>query len=146
MDKPIWKKINADELVSYKQSPDATYGSKLLMGTEFAGMPVININEGILEPFSRTAGATHEGLEIYAILDVGDDCDVVLNDEHIHVRNGDIITIPGGVFHWIDNTRCDKPFKLWTLWDRQELNGMFFKRKKEWGTSMRFVKDEPKAE
>ena len=58
------------------------------------------------------------------------------------VRNGDIILIPVNTFHWIDNTQCDKPFKLWTLWDRQEMNGMYFKRKQEWGTSFRYLKDE----
>lgn len=136
-----WVKINSDELVPYHSKKDTHYISRLLTGDEMAGFPIININEGILEAHQTTGGAAHEQTEIYYMLDVGDDCDVVLNDDHIPVRNGDIVIIPPGTFHWIDNSRCDKPFKLLTLWDRQELNAMYHKRLAEWGTSMKYVKD-----
>ena len=49
--------------------------------------------------------------------------------------------IPGGVFHYIDNLDCDKPFKLFTLWPEQEQNGVFFVRQKAWGTSVKNVDD-----
>ncbi|MBR2572507.1 MAG: cupin domain-containing protein [Clostridia bacterium] len=141
-----WKKINADELVAYHSKKDTHYVSKLLVGDELAGFPIININEGVLEPYQRTGGAAHEKAEIYYMVDVGDDCDVVLDDEHVPVRTGDIIIIPAGTFHWIDNTRCSRPFKLFTLWDRQEDNVMYFKRLQEWGKSMRYIRDEQQQE
>ena len=140
-----WVKVNADELVGYRSSKDSPYTSKLLTGDEMAGCPVININEGVLEAYSRTSGATHEKNEIYYMVDVGEDCAVVLDDEPVPVRNGDIIIIPGGTFHWIDNTRSGKPFKLFTFWDRQELNGIYFRRLADWGKSMRYIKDEPEG-
>lgn len=137
-----WTKINADEVMSYKKNPDSVYASKMLTGDEMAGGRVININDGVLAPFSKTGGAAHTDTEIYYMLDVGDDCDVVLNGEHIPVRNHDIIIIPAGVHHWIDNTRSDKPFHLLTLWDREELNETFLNRVKAWGKAMRYVKEE----
>ena len=140
-----WVKVNADEVVGYHSKKDTQYVSKLLTGDEMAGFPIININEGVLEAHGRTGGATHEQCEIYYMVDVGEDSYVVLDGEHIPVRNGDIVVIPGGTFHWIDNTKCDKPFKLFTLWDRQELNTMYFRRMADWGKSMRYVKDEPQG-
>ena len=137
-----WVKVNADEVVGYHSQKDSQYVSKLLTGDEMAGFPIININEGVLAAHGRTGGAAHEQCEIYYMLDVGENSFVVLDDEYIPVRNGDIIVIPGGTFHWIDNTQCDRPFRLLTLWDRQELNTMYFKRKAEWGKSMRYIKDE----
>ena len=142
-----YTKINADELQYYVSTHDANYQSKYLCGEDLAGFPLLNINEGTLAPFQRTTGASHkEGCEVYYMLDVGENSFVVLGqgeeEERIPVRNGDIILIPVDTWHWIDNTQCEKPFKLWTLWDRQEMNGMYFKRKKDWGTSIRYLKDE----
>ncbi len=135
-------KINADEVVAFKKNPDSVYGSRMLTGDEMAGFPVVNINDGVLAPYSRTGGAAHEDVEIYYMLDVGEDCAVVLDDEPIPVRNHDIIVIPAGVNHWIDNTRCDKPFRLLTIWDRQELNETYHHRFEAWGEAMRYVKDQ----
>ena len=137
-----WVKVNADELIAYRSKEDSPYSSKLLTGDEMAGFPIININEGTLEAHARTSGATHEKNEIYYMADVGEGSSVVLDGEYIPVRNGDIIVIPGGTFHWIDNTQCDKPFRLFTFWDRQELNGIYFKRLSDWGKSMRYIRDE----
>ena len=134
-----WVKVNSDELVEYRSGE--TYSSKLLTGDEMAGHHVVNINEGTLAPFSRTAGAAHEDTEIYYMVDVAEGSKVVLDDEPIPVKNGDIIIIPGGVFHWIDNTKCDKPFKLFTFWPRQEQNEVFFIRKEKWGTSVKNLDD-----
>ena len=137
-----WVKINSKELVPFKTSETSPYASKLILGDEVAGQPIVNVNEGVLAPFSRTAGATHEKAEIYYMVDVPEGSFVVLNDEPIPVENGDFIVIPGGTFHYIDNLNCDKPFKLLTMWDRQEDNGIYFKRLKAWGKSVRYIKDE----
>ena len=56
------------------------------------------------------------------------------------VKAGDVIHIPGGVHHWIDNRPCDQPFTIMTIWPRQEQNGLFHKRLAAWGTSFRFRK------
>lgn len=136
----IWKKVNADELVGFECGD--VYTSKLLTGDEMAGQPVININQGTLKPFSRTAGGVHEKTEIYYMVDVGEGSLVVLDDEAVAVKNGDIIVIPGGVFHWIDNRNCEKPFILFTLWPNQAENEVYHLRLKEWGVSMKYIETE----
>ena len=64
---------------------------------------------------------------------------VWLDDEKIWVKPGDIIVIPPHVFHWIDNTMNEEEFKLFTLWPKQEQNGVYFVRKEAWGKSMKYV-------
>ena len=139
MEKRKWTLVNAENVVPYVCGPD--YSSKMLTGDEMAGQQVININEGTLQPHMRTGGDAHEKTEIYYMVDVGDPSYVVLDGEFVKVKNGDIIIIPGGVFHYIDNLDCDKPFKLFTLWPEQEQNGVFFVRQKAWGTSVKNVDD-----
>lgn len=127
-----WKLVHSENVKPFVC--DETYSSKMLTGDEMAGIPIININEGTLKEGCRTAGGEHDETEIYYIVD--GDGDVWLDDECIPVKNGDIIVIPPHVFHWIDNTRSAKPFILFTLWPRQEQNGVYFARKEAWGTSV----------
>lgn len=140
MEKKKWTLVNAENVVALECGPE--YSSKMLTGDEMAGFPVMNINEGTLIPFSRTGGGAHEETEIYYMVDCGDPSYVVLDDEYVKVKNGDIIIIPPHVFHWIDNTKCDKPFKLFTFWPRQEQNEVFFAREKAWGTSVKNIDPE----
>ena len=137
MEKKKWTLVNSENVVALECGPE--YSSKMLTGDEMAGFPVMNINEGTLIPFSRTGGGAHEETEIYYMVDCGDPSYVVLDDEYVKVKNGDIIIIPPHVFHWIDNTKCDNPFKLFTFWPRQEQNEVFFIREKAWGTSVKNI-------
>lgn len=139
MEKKKWTLVNAENVVAL-QCGDV-YSSKMLTGDEMAGFPVMNINEGTLKAFSRTGGGAHEETEIYYMVDCGEPSWVVLDDERVPVKNGDIIIIPPHVFHWIDNTQCDKPFKLFTFWPRQEQNEVYFARKEQWGTSVKYLDD-----
>ena len=126
-----WTLVNAENVKPYVC--DAAYSSKQLTGDEICDHPVININEGTLQPHTRTEGGAHDDAEIYYIVDgVGD---VWLDDDRIPVKNGDIIVIPPHVFHWVDNTKSDKPFVLFTFWPTETQNGMYFVRKKGWGTT-----------
>jgi len=138
MEKKKWTLVNAENVVSFVCGD--TYSSKMLTGDEMAGMQAININEGTLKPGSRTAGGAHEEVEIYYIVD--GEGDVWLDEDRVPVKNGDIIIIPPHVFHWIDNTKSDKPFVLFTLWHRQEDNEVFHLRKESWGTSVKNVDDQ----
>ena len=138
MEKKKWALVNSENVVSFICGD--TYSSKMLTGDEMAGMQVININEGTLKPGCRTGGGAHDDVEIYYIVD--GEGDVWLDEDRIPVKNGDIITIPPHVFHWIDNTKSDKPFVLFTLWHRQEDNEVYHERKKTWGTSVKNVDDQ----
>jgi len=123
------------------------YSSKMLMGEDLVGEPAINLNVGTLKAGSRLPGGSHDEAEVYYIVDCGQASKVVTGtgedgDEEIcyDVKPGDIIFIPGGVFHWIDNSTCKEPFVIMTIWPKQELNGVYQDRKKAWGTSIRFLK------
>ena len=138
MEKKKWTLVNAENVKPFVC--DDAYSSKMLTGDEMAGMQVININEGTLKPGCRTEGGVHDETEIYYIVD--GQGDVWLDEDRIPVKNGDVIIIPPHVFHWIDNTKSDKPFVLFTLWHRQEQNGVYFERKKAWGTSVKNLDDQ----
>ena len=129
-----WKLVNSENVKPF--TTDNIYQSRMLTGDEMSGMPIININEGSLPAGGKTDGSAHDETEIYYIVDCGGECYVGLDDERIPVKNGDIIIIPPHVFHWIDNTKSEHPFKLFTLWPKQEQNGMYFLRKEAWGTSV----------
>ena len=132
MEKMPWKLVHSENVKPYVCGPE--YSSKMLTGDDLAAFPVININEGTLQPHTRTGGAAHEECEIYYMVDVAPGTFVWLDDDCIPVKNGDIIVIPPHVFHWIDNTQSDKPFVLFTFWPKQEQNELYFIRKNAWGT------------
>lgn len=132
-----WKLINAENVAPYQC--DGVYSSKMLTGDEMAGEQVININEGTLAPGGCTPPGVHEETEIYYI--IAGSGKVVLDGQPLAVKPGDIIIIPGGVQHWIDNSKSDMEFKLFTFWPKQEQNGVFFKRLSAWGTSVRNIDD-----
>ena len=135
-----WRLINTENVEPYVY--DSMYSSKLLTGDEMAGVQVININEGTMQPGGCNKGddekgSIHEGTEIFYIIE-GDGY-VVLDGEPVKVKAEDVIVIPGGVSHWVDNRKGTKPFRLLTFWTKQEQNEMYFVRKKAWGgTSMRY--------
>ncbi len=139
MEKKKWTFVNAENVVGYV---DGVYTSKMLTGDEMAGLPVININEGTLEAGGKTGGGAHDDTEIYYIVDCDPDTYVWLDDDCLPTKPGDVIIIPPHVFHWIDNSKGTKPYKIFTFWPRQEQNGMFFIREKAWGTSVRNVDDD----
>lgn len=138
--KSDWKLVNSENVVPYVCGPD--YSSRMLTGDEMAGHPVININEGTVSPHSRLGGGVHEETEIYYVAKCkADCCYICLDDQMLLVKEGDFIVIPGGVFHYIDNTASDEEFKIITFWPRQEQNELFFTRFNEWGTSVKNLDD-----
>ena len=137
------KFINADMLESFVC--DETYSSVMLMGDELVGEPVINMNQGTLQPHTRLGGGHHDLPEIYYVVSCQQGAEVVTGtgkdgDDEIHykVKPGDTIFLPAGVHHWIDNRNCDEVFVIMTLWPRQEQNDLFHKRLAAWGTSFKF--------
>lgn len=129
-----WSLVNAENVKPFVC--DETYSSKQLTGDEINGLHVLNINEGTLKAGCRTAGGVHEETEIYYITEGAGV--LWLDEDSLNVKKGDIIVIPPGVFHWIDNTMNDSEFKLFTLWPNQEQNGVYFERMKAWGTSVQY--------
>ena len=134
-------KVNADMLEAFRSGN--VYASTMLMGEELTGEPgTINVNYGVVSPHERLGGGVHEDAELYFVFRCGEGAAVVLGEgeeeESCPVKPGDLIYIPGGLFHWIDNRSCDTEFVIITLWPRQEQNEMYFVRKDAWGKSYRF--------
>ncbi len=140
--------INRDMIEGFNGG--GPYTSYMMTGDELLepGEKCCNLNIGTLEGHSRLGGSAHEKMEIYYVVDCAPGAKVVTGqnipgeDEEIvyNVKPQDIIIIPGGVFHWIDNRDCDKEFTIMTVWPEQEQNGCYFERRKAWGTSFRFKK------
>lgn len=123
------------------------YSSTMLMGEDIVGEPAINLNQGVLKPYSRLPGNRHNGAEVYYVVECGEGAEVVTGtceegDEETHykVKARDIIFIPAGVYHWINNKNCDAPFIVMTIWPKQEQNDVYYARKDAWGTSCRFAR------
>lgn len=123
---------------------DDNYTSIMVMGDELVGEHCINLNQGIVKPGGRLPGAAHEKAEMYYIVKCGEGAEVVTgkDDEEVRykVKANDIIYIPGGCHHWIDNTRCDEEFIIMTMWPNQEDNGCYHTRLAAWGTSFKLKK------
>ena len=129
---------------------DDTYTSYMMTGDELVNgeEKLINCNIGTLKAGGRLPGSHHEKTELYYVVDCGENAKVVTGqnipgeDEEIvyDVKPGDFIVIPGGVHHWIDNTKCDKEFTIMTMWPDQEQNGCYHSRFQAWGKSFKFKK------
>lgn len=132
MEKKPWKLVNAENVKAYVCGPE--YSSKMLTGDEMAGFSVININEGTLQPHTRTGGGAHEETEIYYILSCAENTYVWLDEDQLAVKPGDFIVIPPHVHHWIDNTQSSEPFVLYTFWPKQEQNELYHIRQEAWGS------------
>jgi len=142
--------INRDMIEGFKLYDDYTYTSYMMTGDELVNgeEKIINCNVGTLTPGSRLPGGDHEKTELYYIIDCGENAKVVTGknipgeeEETVYdVKPGDFIVIPGGVFHWVDNTKSDKEFVVMTMWPTQEQNGTYFKRLEAWGTSFKYKK------
>lgn len=137
-----WVKLNSDEIEGYS-TPDVgnEYTSKMLTCDEIAGVPCMNINEGVLAPHAKSdPPMTHEGTEIYYVVSCDKGAAAILDGEKVLLRTGDVIIIPGGTSHAVDNTACDKELVLLTFWPKAEMNDMFYRRVRDWGTSIRYKK------
>ena len=136
-----WTLINSQRIIK-PFSEAATYtASKLLTGGEVAGQAGDQHQRGHAGRgrTHRRARSTRKPRSITSSAVKGD---VWLDDDCVHAQPGDVIIIPPGVFHWIDNRMNDEPFVLHTYWHRQEDNGMYFKRLKAWGKSMKRIDEE----
>lgn len=129
-----WILVNPENVKPFEC--DATYSSRMLTGDELVGAPITNLNHGTLKAGCNTGGGVHEEIEIYIVLSCGKNSAVWLDNDRLPAKPGDVIVIPGGVFHWIENENCNQPFELLTVWAKQELNDTYFARLKAWNTSL----------
>ena len=119
---------------------DPSYSSKMLLDDSVAGTHAINVNQGILRGGGRTAGATHEQNEIYYVL--AGEAVLRLDEESHDIQAGDLVFIPAGVFHGLENKSQTQEFILLTFWERAADNEVWHARVKAWGKSFKTIDED----
>ena len=119
------------------------YTSKMLLDHLNSESTKIQINHGVVKKGgnllpSSAHGKLGEGYdETYVILK--GKCKLELDGEMIDIEAGDILFIPGGVYHGVDNTDGEEDLELLTIWagvpEKEGINIMYDRRLKEWGKS-----------
>ncbi len=115
-----------------------SYDSRMILDHVITGRDnVIQMNHGTVKPGYALGGATHEEDEIYYIL--SGHGKLQLDDEVIDVFPNQVIFIPAGVFHALDNRGSEEELTILTLWRDYRFNDAYEARLKEWGTSFRTI-------
>ena len=118
------------------------YESRLLLDNLIAGEKAVNVNHGTVCPGGGTGkvgdkGGVHEKGEVY--FGVSGEADVYLDGVPYLMKQGTLIYIPGGCYHFIVNRSKTEPFVLLTIWGDEKDNDTHEARIKEWGTSYKRV-------
>ncbi len=117
------------------------YESRLILDLVITGRAgVIQINHGTVKAGFALGGATHEEDEIYYIL--SGKGKLRLDDEVIDVAGGQVIFIPAGCFHALDNTGSDEDLCILTFWKDWRFNDAYAERLKQWGKSFKTVDED----
>ncbi|MBP0990844.1 MAG: cupin domain-containing protein [Oscillospiraceae bacterium] len=115
-----------------------SYDSRMILDHVITGRDnIIQINHGTVKPGFALGGATHEEDEIYYIL--SGHGKLQLDDEVIDVFPDQVIFIPAGVFHALDNRESDQELKILTFWRDYRFNDAYEARLKAWGKSFRTI-------
>ena len=115
-----------------------SYDSRMILDHVVTGRDgVIQVNHGTVMPGYALDGATHEEDEIYYIL--SGHGKLRLDDEIVDCHGGQIIFIPAGVFHALDNRESEEPLTILTMWKDYRFNDAYEARMKLWGKSFRTI-------
>ncbi len=118
-----------------------SYESRMILDHAITGRDnVIQINHGTVKAGYALGGATHEEDEIYYIL--SGKGKLQLDDEIIDVYGGQVIFIPAGCFHALDNRGSDEDLCILTFWRDWRFNDAYEERLKQWGTSFKTIDEE----
>lgn len=101
---------------------------------------VIQINHGTVKAGCSLGGAAHEEDEIYYIL--SGNGKLKLDDEIIDVYDNQVIFIPAGCFHALDNSQSDQDMKILTFWRDYRFNDAYEERIKQWGKSFKTIDED----
>ena len=101
---------------------------------------VIQINHGTVKAGYALGGGTHEEDEIYYIL--SGKGKLQLDDKIIDVVANQVIFIPAGCFHALDNRESEEDMCILTFWRDFRFNDAYEERIRQWGTSFKLVDEE----
>ena len=119
----------------------AEYQSRMILDHVITGRDdVIQINHGTVAPRSALGGGVHDEDEIYYIL--SGKGKHALNDDVVDVYAGQVIFIPAGCFHALDNSESDEEMTILTFWRDYRFNEAYAERVKQWGKSFKTIDED----
>ena len=117
------------------------YESRMILDHVITGRDgVIQMNHGTVMPHFALGGATHEEDEIYYILSGNGTCK--LDDDIVPIHGGQVIFIPKGTFHALDNSASDEKLEILTFWKDYRFNDAYEARMKAWGKSFKTIDED----
>jgi len=117
------------------------YESRMILDHVITGRDdVIQINHGTVKAGYALGGATHEEDEIYYIL--SGNGKLQLDDKVVDVKPNQVIFIPAGVFHALDNRESKEDMCILTFWKDWRFNDAYETRLKEWGKSFKTIDED----
>ncbi len=117
------------------------YESRMILDHVITGRDnVIQINHGTVKAGCALGGGVHEEDEIYYIL--SGQGKLQLDDKIVDVAGGQVIFIPAGCFHALDNRESDEDMCILTFWRDWRFNDAYEERIKQWGTSFKTVDED----
>ena len=122
------------------------YTSRMLLDHTNSESKKIHVNHGTLKagenllPSSKHGelGEGHD--EVYIMLK--GNCRIEMDGEFFDIEAGDVIHIPGGVYHGLDNTDGTEDIELLTVWagvPPAGINEAYDLRLEKWGKSYKTV-------
>jgi mannose-6-phosphate isomerase-like protein (cupin superfamily) len=113
------------------------YTSRMLLDDTNSEAKSHQINQGILKKGGKMLNYSHPGYdEVYVILK--GKCIAQLDNGFFNVQEGDIMFVPGGVTHGLDNSQGDEDLMTLTIWagtPPRGTNPVYDRRIEQWGKS-----------
>ena len=117
------------------------YESRMILDHVITGRDdVIQINHGTVKAGHALGGGVHDDDEIYYIL--SGKGKLTLDDKIVDVEGGQVIFIPAGCFHALDNSMSDEDMCILTFWRDWRANEAYEARVKLWGKSFKTVDED----
>ena len=117
------------------------YESRMILDHVITGRDnVIQINHGTVKAGYALGGGVHEEDEIYYIL--SGKGKLQLDEKIVDVAGGQVIFIPAGCFHALDNRESDEDMCILTFWRDWRFNDAYEERIRQWGTSFKTVDED----
>ena len=117
------------------------YESRMILDHEITGRDnVIQINHGTVKAGYALGGGVHEEDEIYYIL--SGKGKLQLDDKIVDIAKDQVIFIPAGCFHALDNRESDEDMCILTFWRDWRFNEAYEARVKLWGKSFKTIDED----